>query len=162
MKPQKQHQSFSEISLSPSEAIKRYIVQLSKECTEHLADSLGNNKQMHAFSMKVWAFSVMLESYTPDKVKPLTKEHYKELNEEIKKIREGDLNEENKTKNIVLTRYNYALPIFEQSIRIMQNSRIVEVEVEGVIDLKRDGFKDRVRHTEDAQDITLTGEDSID
>lgn len=156
MKPQKQYQSFSDISLSPSESIKRYIVQLSKECTEHLSNSLSNNNEMYAFSMKVWAFSIMLESYTPDKIKPLTRDHYKELDEKIKDIRDSELNEDNKKKNIVLTRFNYGLPIFEQSIRIMQNSRIVEVEVEGVIDLKRDGFKERVRTLDKAQDITIT------
>lgn len=153
-------QSFSDISLSPSEAIKRYIVQLSKECTEHLADSLNNNKEMYAFAMKTWAFSIMLESYTPDEVKPMVKQHYKELDDKIKELKEkkdtDKLSEDNVNKNIVLTRFNYALPIFEQNIRIMQNSKIVEVEVEGIIDLEQEGFKDRVRTTEHAGDITMT------
>jgi len=139
-------QAFLEASLNPSDRIKRYIVDLSKECADHLEKSEDNDKERHAFAMKVEVFSIMLEPYTSEEIKNLTRDSYKNMEEEIIKIKGNDLyNESTKKKNIIKQRFDYALPVFWQSLRILQNSPIVEIESEGIIDFDIEGVKKRVR-----------------
>lgn len=142
----KRGSGFTDITLSPSDQIKRHIVQLSKECNDHLSKSEKSDGERFAFAMKTWVFSIMLEPYTDGEVKKMKFDHYKELEEKIKEIDDNEkLSEENKKKTINSIRYKYAFPVFEQSLRILQNSKIVEVEVEGIIDLGREGIQKRVQ-----------------
>jgi len=142
----KRGSGFTDITLSPSDQIKRHIVQLSKECNDHLSKSEENESERFAFAMKTWVFSIMLEPYTDGEVKKMKFDHYKELEKKIKEIDNNEnLSEENKNKSINSIRYKYAFPVFEQSLRVLQNSKIVEVEVEGIIDLRMKGIQKRVQ-----------------
>lgn len=141
-----QTHGFSDIVLNPSEQIKRHIVQLSKDCTEHLSKSDNGESERYAFAMKTWVFSIMLEPYSPAKVLKPKMDHYKELEEKIKEINnDKSLSDENKKKTVNKVRFAFALPVFEQTVRILQNSKIVEVEVEGIINIESSGIRERVQ-----------------
>ena len=141
-----QAHGFTDVVLNPSEQIKRHIVQLSKDCTEHLSKSDNGESERYAFAMKTWVFSIMLEPYSPAQVLKPKMEHYKELEEKIKEINiDKGLSDENKKKTVNKIRFAYALPVFEQTVRILQNSKIVEVEVEGIINVESKGIRERVQ-----------------
>jgi len=132
--------------VTPSDQIRRYIVQLSKECIDHLSKSIDSKKEKFAFAVKTKSLSVLLENYMEDKIKKITFDYFKQLDEEILKVKKrSDLNEETKKHHINNIRFEYMLPVMDQNIRIMQNSPIVEVEAHGIIDMDSEGIKDRIR-----------------
>ena len=75
----------SDMAMKPAEQIKRYLVQLSKDCTEHLAGSSNNDKERHSFAVKTKVLSILLEQHTALDIKTLTFQSYKDLDQEIKK-----------------------------------------------------------------------------
>jgi len=132
--------------VTPSDQIKRYIVQLSKDCIDHLSKSEGNNKERYAFAIKTKSLSVLLENYTNDEVRKITNDHFKEMDNRIREIRKDkELNDDTKKQTENRIRFEYALPILDQNIRVMQNSPIVEVEAHGIIDMNSNGIKDRIQ-----------------
>lgn len=132
--------------VTPSHDIKRYIVQLSKDCTGHLARSMKEKSEKHAFAVKTKALSILMEKYTDREVKKITFEHFKKMDEAIKKIRQNDkLHEQTRSENILKIRYDYALPVFEQNLRILQNSPITETESHGIIDINNEGIEKRIQ-----------------
>jgi len=132
--------------VTPSDQIKRYIVQLSKDCIDHLSKSENNIKERYAFAVKTKSMSVLLENYMDDKVKKITSDHFKEMDEKIRAVsRDKGLSGDTKKQTINRIRFDYALPVMDQNIRVMQNSPIVEVEAHGIIDMNSDGIKDRIR-----------------
>jgi len=132
--------------VTPSDQIKRYIVQLSKDCIDHLSKSEGSKKERYAFAIKTKAMSVLVENYTDDKVKEITNKHFKDMEEKIHEIKNNKkLSDDTRTETINRIRFEYALPVMDQNIRIMQNSPIVEVEAHGIIDTNSEGIKDRIR-----------------
>lgn len=170
--------SFGETVLSPTEQIKRYIVQLSKECTDHLSRSNNDNKERYAFAMKVRVLATMLESYTPKDGIEWKLQHYKELEEEINMIETNtSYSQETKDVNMIKKQFRYATPVFFQSLKVLQNSPIVEIETEGVIDLSSKDIEKRIQtgtahyssgvpvapiRGESGQDIEMTVEESED
>ena len=139
--------------VTPSDQIKRYIVQLSKDCIDHLSKSLDSDKEKYAFAIKTKALSVLLENYTDDKVKEITSKHFKDMEEKIEEIQKQKLGDDTKKKTINKYRFEYALPVLDQNIRVMQNSPIVEVEAHGIIDMNSNGIKERIRGKEKALPI---------
>ena len=131
--------------VTPSDQIKRYIVQLSKDCIDHLSKSLDSDKEKYAFAIKTKALSVLLENYTDDKVKEITSKHFKDMEEKIEEIQKQKLGDDTKKKTINKYRFENALPVLDQNIRVMQNSPIVEVEAHGIIDMNDDGIKERIQ-----------------
>lgn len=146
----------SDQAMKPTEQIKRYIVQLSKDCTDHLSQAYTSDKERYAFATKTKVFSILLEPHTASDIKTATFKSYDDLETEVKKLKDQEMNEETRKKNMIRIQYDYALPIFEQSLRILMNSPIVEVEAEGIIDLAREGLKDRVRQKDTAEPIRKT------
>jgi len=139
---------------TPSDQIKRYIVQLSKECIDHYSRSIDNKKDKFAFYVKVKSLNILLENYMDDNIKKITFTYMEEIKNEIDKIKkdgkEGKLTEETVKNHINNKRFEYMIPIFEQSLRIIQNSPITEVEAHGVIDLNSKDIKKRIRGEEKA------------
>lgn len=132
--------------MTPSDQIKRFIVQLSKDCIEHLSKSLNSNGEKYAFAVKTKALSTLIENYMRDDIKQVTHDYFDELEREIEKIKKrADLNEETKKRHINQLRFEYALPVADQNIRIIQNSPIVEVEAHGIIDMESKGIRDRIQ-----------------
>jgi hypothetical protein len=122
--------------LAPSEEVKRYIIQLSKDCTELLALTYASVDNQYAFAMKTRLLSIWLEPYTEPKIKEFNFKHYKELDDKIQGIRDSkEYNDVTKAQGVAASMFQYGIPICFQSIRILQNSKILEQEVEGVIDL---------------------------
>lgn len=121
-------------------------MQLSKDCIEHLSKSLDNNKEKYAFAVKTRALSVLIENYMRNDIKQVTHDYFDELEREIKKVKKReDLNEETKRQEINQLRFEYALPVSDQNIRIIQNSPIVEVEAHGIIDMESEGIRERIQ-----------------
>lgn len=140
------YKGYADAVLTPTEHIKHDIVKLRSETVKHLADSCQSDKEKYAFAVKTKVFAISLEPYTDKDTVKLVMDHYTELETEIKGIDNNDkLNADNKRKTIVQRQFSYALPIFEQSLRILQNSPIVEMEAEGVINLKDEHMKERIR-----------------
>ena len=137
--------------VTPSDQIRRYIVQLSKECIDHLSKSIDSNKEKYAFSVKTKALSLLLENYMEKRVKKITFDYFKKLEQEILEVKKrDDLSEETRKQHINKIRFEYMLPVMEQNIRLMQNSPIVEVEAHGTIDMSDRKIKDRIRGKEKA------------
>ena len=132
--------------VTPSDQIKRYIVQLSKDCIDHLSKSEGSNKERYAFAVKTKAMSVLLENYTTDEIRKITSNHFKEMDEKIRAIsKDKSLGDDTKKQTINRIRFDYALPVMDQNIRVMQNSPIVEVEAHGIIDMNSKEVKERIQ-----------------
>lgn len=145
--------------LAPSEEVKRYIIQLSKDCSELLSNTYGDTNNQYAFAWKTRLFSIWLEPYTEPKIKEFNFNHYKELDKAIDDIKlKKDLNDVTKAQSIAGTMFQYAIPICFQSIRILQNSKILEQEVEGVIDLSNNPGP-RIRGEEKASPIMMDSEE---
>ncbi len=120
-------------------------MQLSKECIDHLSQSVDSKKEKYAFAVKTRSLSLLLENYMEDSVKEITFKYFKELEEDIAKVKQRtDLNEETKKNHINNLRFEYMLPVLDQNIRLMQNSPIVEVEAHGIIDMNDKNIKKRI------------------
>lgn len=132
--------------VTPSDQIKRYIVQLSKDCIDHLSKSEHDNKERFAFAVKTKSMSVLLENYMDDNVKEITNTHFKEMDDKILAVsKDKSLSPDTKRQTINRIRFDYALPVMDQNIRVMQNSPIVEVEAHGIIDMDSNGIKNRIQ-----------------
>jgi hypothetical protein len=91
------------------------------------------------FYATVKVLSIRLEPYTPLEIRKQTFQHYKELKQKEEEIiANPTYSETTKKQTLLKRRYEYSLPIFEQNIRILQNSPLVEIEVEGLLDLDDD------------------------
>ena len=130
---------------SPADHMKHDLVKLRSEITGHYSKAYQNPKEMYAFANHVKVFAISLEPYTDKDIIRETMEHYKELEEEIKKIKESTLDKKNKEYNIIRIRYEYAEPVFHQSLRIFHNSPLIEVEATGILKMRDDKLKYRVR-----------------
>jgi len=119
--------------MSPTETIKQRSVGLMFSNIDHNAMS-QDNKDKYAFCTKTKALSILLERYTPRTAKEEVKKWYKQLDEEIKKVKEGDKTSRDKDLIELNLRYKYALEVDEHNMRILMNSPIVELEAEGELD----------------------------
>ena len=139
--------------LSPSEDIKKYIIQISKDCSELFALCFSSIENQFAFATKVRLFSIWLEPYTNLEIKQFNFKHYAELDERLQVIKASkDYNDTTKAQGIASTMFEYAIPICYQSIRVLQNSKILEQEVEGIIDLSKEPGP-RIRGEEEALSV---------
>jgi len=93
-----------------------------------------DSKEKYAFCTKTKALAILLERYTPRTAKEELKEWYKQLDEEVNKIKSGDKTQRDKDAIELNVRYRYALEVDEHNMRILMNSPIVELETEGELD----------------------------
>ena len=119
--------------MSPTETIKQRSVGLMFENINHNSCSL-DNKEKYAFCTKTKALAILLERYTPRTAKEEIKEWYKKLGIEIKEIWKGDKTQRDKDVLELNIKYKYALEVNEHNMRILMNSPIVEIDVEGELD----------------------------
>lgn len=120
--------------LSPTELIKTKSVSLLLECIEHNARS-QDEKEKYAFFKKTKDLSVLLERYTPKKAIQELREWYKQLDDEVKTLKNKNYTEEKERRLILEKMYTYALQTHEHNQRILMNSPIIEIDAEGELDI---------------------------
>lgn len=166
MEPQQTQSIPYQKPLAPSEEVKKYIIQLSKDCTELLSRTFSDIGSQYAFAMKTRLLSIWLEPHTEPKIKQYNFDHYKELDDKIKELKGSkDYNDTTKAQGIASLMFEYAIPICYQSIRVLQNSKILEQEVEGIIDLSTNpGPRIRAEETQLPlmKDLAVIEDDSND
>lgn len=124
--------------LSPTEFIKQKSVTLLFNCIDLNSKSFDDNDK-YSFCRKVKDLSIMLERYTPKTSRKELIGWYKQLDDEIDKIKgEENLTEQTQGGMILSQRYLYALEVHEHNQRILMNSPIVEIEAEGELDITDD------------------------
>ncbi len=119
-------------TLSSTEMIKKNLVDLLFQCTVHKSKSF-NEEDKYAFCAKVEDLSAYLLRYTPpDKQKELFK-WWEQMKEEVKEIGRSKDTGTDKKERILGIRYEYALEVHEHNARILFNSPLIEIEMEGNI-----------------------------
>lgn len=137
---------FIERKQTPTELLRYDLVKLRSEVSNHYSKALGSLKEQFAFAKKTKVFSISLEPYTDKDIIKQVMEHYAELDEMIKGIRKDKtLDTKNKDANIIKLEFEYAEPIFLQSLRIFHNSPLIERSTGGVLDPRDEGIRDRIR-----------------
>lgn len=122
--------------MSPTDFIKNKEIGLMFDTINHDSRSM-EQAEKYAFIRKAKYLSILLERYTKRSAREETRNWYDQLREEERKIREENPSEtkEKKNEKIMDLRYQYALEINEQSARVLMNSPIVEIDVEGDLDI---------------------------
>ena len=130
--------------MSPTETIKQRSVGLMFDNIQHNSMSL-DNKEKYAFCTKTKALAILLERYTPRDAKEEIRNWYKQLEGELKIIRQGDKTQRDKDVIELNKKYKYALEVHEHNMRILMNSPIVEIEAEGELDATSEDLIHTVR-----------------
>ena len=128
---------------SPTEMFKIRLLSLLFECIDHNSKS-HSTEELYAFARKAWDLSVLLERYTPTTKRKELSEWKKQLESEIKKASDTANSTERKKAMGVLD-YRYAVEVHLHNQRILTNSPILEVDVEGDLDITDESIKDIVR-----------------
>jgi hypothetical protein len=134
-------------SLSPTEQVKRDIIQLARDATNHYANSLNSSEEKWAFSVKVRVLALRLQKYTPVKARYWVRDVWKKENEEEEKITNSSLSEDNKKLNILNMKFKFALQVYDMCLLVLHNSPIVETKASGIIDIELPDVTDRIRRT---------------
>lgn len=143
---------------SPVDFKHRLIMKELAKCIDHLAKSYNDDREKYAFIMRTKTLHHLLLPYTPtsvkERTKKLAKEYEKKIQEEISKIP----SEEGRRKKELEIAMEFAEKLHYQNIQIIDNSKMMEEEVEGVIDLEDASIIEAVRHGSkdvDARPISL-------
>lgn len=126
---------------SPTEMFKGKLTNLLFECTTHRCNCYNNKKEKYAFAKKVQDLSIYLERYTPASKRKELYQWYKQLKDKIQNIRENNNGNDKKLTpiemedTIVNLEYIYAEEVHKHNQRILNSSPIIEVEVEGELDI---------------------------
>jgi Fe2+ transport system protein B len=139
-------------SLSPTDQIKRDIIQLARESTAHLAKSWDNNAEKYAFTVKVRIMSIRLQNFTPLPIRIWLRDRWRDEKSEVSAIEKSTMSEENKKLTILRKKYENANDIFDTYLMVLHNSPLVEMKSEGEISLLDNDIlskKIRKRRTED-------------
>lgn len=121
--------------LSPTELIKNKSVSLLFDNIEHNAKGL-KDEDKYAFYCKTKDLSVLLERYTPKPARQELMDWYGQLDAEIKSIKDDKaLTPQQRDRKILELRYKYSLEVHSHNQRILMNSPIVELDVEGELDV---------------------------
>lgn len=141
--------------LSPTELIKNKSVNLLFENIGHNAHALKDDEK-YAFYCKTKDLSILLERYTPRSAREELKQWFAQLDAEIKEIKKvRSLTPQARDKKILELNHNYALEVHAHNQRILMNSPIIELDVEGELDVSDPGVVNVVRggKRSDAKDL---------
>lgn len=132
---------------SPTEMFKGRLVSLLFECINHHSRAIGNKEETYAFARKAWDLSILMERYTPSSKRKELKEWMKQLKGEIEKTRQDkDLPTPNeKAETISNLEYTYAEEVHQHNQRTLIISPIIEVDVEGDLDISDENILDTIR-----------------
>ncbi len=132
---------------SPTEMFKGRLVNLLFDCILHNSKCYNDKNEKYAFARKTWDLAVMMERFTPSSKRKELNEWKKQLKEEIKKIREdkGKPTPSEKNDAIMDLEYFYAEEVHMHNQRILINSPIIEVDVEGDLDVTEESTLDIIK-----------------
>ena len=133
---------------SPTEMFKGRLVQLLFECIVHQSKCYNDKNEVYAFARKSWDLSILLERYTPSTKRKELIDWKKQLKQEIKTVREDNKKYETpaeKEGQISNLEYTYAEEVHDHNKRILINSPIIEVDIEGDLDLSDDKLLNMIR-----------------
>jgi len=133
---------------SPTEFIKQKSVSLLFDCIDLNARSI-HEEEKYAFIKKAKDLSIMLERYTPRQRRKELKDWLKQLDNEIKEIKEN-YKQRNATpkemeKAIMEKKYEYMVQVHEHNQRVLMTSPIIELEVTGEMDITSEEMVEMVR-----------------
>ena len=115
-------------TLSPTDRYKQLIIKL-------VEDSITFDCELdkRKFIKSVKGLLVILRHYYPVKLNDLIRERITEMNEKVGAIEKKKLNESQKKTQITNLMYDYYEDLFVLCVDVINNSPIVEKEVEGVL-----------------------------
>lgn len=132
--------------LSPTDQIKRDIIQLAREATSHLAKSWDDNAEKYAFTVKVRVMSIRLQNFTPLTIREWLRDKWREEKDEINMIEATkQMSEENKKLTKLRVKYESANEIFDTFLMVLHNSPLVEMRAGGEIQLEDPRIVERIR-----------------
>lgn len=143
---------------SPTEMFKGRLVQLLYENISHNSKSRSNPAEKHAFAMKTRDLSILLERYTPGETKKEVRDWYAQLEKEIKDVKEAkdlSVTQDKREEKILALQYRYALEVHMSNQRVITNSPIIDVDIEGELDVTDAEMIDVVRRGKRQDDGTL-------
>lgn len=140
------HGSFESYK-SPTEMFKGNLIHLLSQCVVHHAGSYNDKNEKYAFARNAWDLAVLIERFTPSSKRKEIMDWKKQLKEEIKKVRmDPKLTTPTERSDAVMDlEYYYAEEVHEHNIRILSNSPIIEVDVEGDLDVTDENTLDLIR-----------------
>ncbi len=143
---------------SPTEMFKGKLTNLLFECTTHKSNCYNNKKEMYAFASKVWDLSIYLERYTPVSKRKELYQWSKQLKQKIQEIRKDNTKPtpSEKDDSIINLEFIYAEEVHKHNQRILNNSPIIEVEVEGELDIDDEETINLIREKGRIDDGTLS------
>jgi len=136
----------SRLPSSPTEYKHKLIMRELAKCIDHLANSYNNDKEKYAFIMRVKSLHHMLLPYTPSSVREKTKKLAEEYEKKIQEETANITSNEKKKKLELEIAMEYAEILHYQNIQIIDNSKLMEEEVEGVIDVEDASLIKAVRY----------------
>lgn len=128
MKPLQTPIISQQATLSPTDRYKQLIIKLLEDSIDYDCE-LSKEK----FIKSVKNLAVILRSYYSDPIHNQIREMINELNKKIKEIKGKELNEAQKRIQIVEESYKVYEDLFILAIDTINNSPIVEKEVEGIL-----------------------------
>lgn len=133
---------------SPTDMFKGRLLSLLFECIMHHSKALNDNNEVYAFARKSWDLSILLEKYIPASKRKELIQWRKQLKEDIKKVRskeDADYTPAQRSGDILTIEFNYAEEVHMHNTRILINSPVLEIEIEGDLDVTDDNIIDIVR-----------------
>lgn len=132
--------------LTPTEQIKRDVIQLAKEATDHLSKSLNSENEKWAFYVKTRVLSLRLKNFMSTKLRIWLRDQLVDLEHKVDKIESDEsLGPDNKKINMVNMRYEYALGIYDVCVELLHNCPIVESRADAVVELDIENIENRIR-----------------
>lgn len=123
---------FYSYTLSSTDLIKKNLVELLFQCTVHKSKSF-NDEDKHAFCAKVEDLSSYLMRYTPEVNQKELLDWSKQMKQDMQKIADSKDTRIDTKERILAIRYQYAVEMHEHNARILFNSPIIEIEMEGEV-----------------------------
>lgn len=137
---------------SPTEMFKGRLLSLLFECITHHSKALKDENEIYAFARKSWDLSILLEKFIPSSKRKELMNWYKQLKVDIQKVRDQKKNKKDDSitpkeieNQILNLEFSYAEEVHNHNTRIIINSPILEVEVEGDLDVTDINIVDIVR-----------------
>lgn len=144
-----------EVYKSPAERLKQLIIKLLEESFNHYSKSYNNKEEKFAFIIKTKCLSDLILRWTGRNAKVELLQWSKQLNNEIKALRETkdmSITKDKIEDKILELKFIFAEEVAKHNTIIIQNSPIIDTEVEGELDITDEDMLGIVRLREKRKD----------
>ena len=135
----------SQLPITSAEMKNKLIMRELSKCINHFANSYKNDKEKYAFIARVKSLHHLLLSSTPAHIRKKTEELAEEYKRRIEEETRNIGSEEEKEKRRLEILMEFAEILHYQNIQIIDNSKMMEEEIEGQIDVSDEEFIKAVR-----------------